>query len=177
MLRIWTLVLVMACGAPVWGQAIQAPGTPATGPYEDTASGVVFPVSAGAFQRFRLARSDAQSISAGYMHIAPSERVAATVFVDHPPGADGLCRKMADADRAVAGKRAGVLFELVPPVVAGWDVAGFAANGGGGMGSQEHYYYCRDGWVVQFNFQHPPDLDAEALETAFLVGFPLPEKH
>ena len=177
-MRVWAFVLVMACGAPVWGQTIQAPDTPAAGPYQDTASGVVFPVSAGAFQRFRVQRGGAEgSISAGYMHITPSERVAATVFVDHPPATDAACQKMADADRALAAKRAGVVFELVPPPVAGWETAGFAGNGTGSMGGQEHHYYCRDGWVIQFSFQHPPDVDAEALEAAFLAGFPLPEKH
>ncbi len=80
-------------------------------------------------------------------------------------------------DRATASKRAGVSFDLAPPAVAGWENTGFAVNGAGAMGAQEHYYYCQGGWVIQFNFQHSPDLDAEALETAFLAGFPLPEKH
>ena len=174
-MRIGAFAVLLASTTMAWSQAIQAPGAPATGPYEDTASGVVFPVSAGAFQRFRLTRG--ADLNAGYMHATPTERVAATVFVTHVTPADGLCRGVANSDRATAAKKAGVLFDLAPPAVAGWDVAGFAGNGAGAMGSQEHFYYCRDGWVIQFAFAHAPDVDAEALENAFLAGFPLPEKH
>jgi hypothetical protein len=172
MMRIWTMALTMAFGAVAWAQAPAAPGAP----YEHAGSGVSFPAAPGAFQRTRVSPDSDGSISVDYLHETGTERVTATVSADHSSAEDGICRKTASDDRFTASRRAGVIFDQTPVAPPGWETAGFAVNGTGSMGSQEHFYYCRDGWVIQFNFRHSPDLDAGPLEADFLDGFPLPEK-
>lgn len=159
-------------------QTIQAPGAPATAPYTDAASGMTFPVAVGEFKRFRIHRAG-ENVSAGYAYITAQARVAATIFVDRPPPAPDSCRAMADADRSVVTRQPGTTFgELAAPGVPGYAVAAFVSRADGPLGVGEHYYFCREGWVVQFLFQHAAAFDAAPLEAAFLRDLPLPpEKH
>jgi hypothetical protein len=163
-------------------QTIQAPGQPATAPYTDAASGFTFPVAVGDFKRFRLGRGGPpESISAGYAYLTSQARMAASIFVDHPRPDENACQKMAEADREITRQThpQARFAELVSPAVAGYTATAFSSRYDAPFGANERYYYCRNGWVVQFNFQHPPGLDAGALEVAFLrdIQPSMAEKH
>ena len=84
--------LVMLAPLPAAAQMIQAPGSPAKGPYTGATSGMTFPVTAGEFKRFRVLRGGGpQDINAGYIYITPEVRMVATVFVERtPPGPTGF---------------------------------------------------------------------------------------
>ena len=163
-------------------EMIQSPGQPATGPYTDANSGVVFPATAGVFRRFRLTKGPGPDLSAGYVDPDPAARLSATIFVEHGPPGPG-CGGLADIDqgqlkKAHADATISPLAASAPDAYTSTAFAGrYQEAGGGGV---ENYYYCNpaSGMRMEYMFHHLAGFDAQALEDAFIAAVAPPvEKH
>jgi len=164
-------------------QVIQAPGTPANGPYVDSQSGMTFPVAVGSFNRFRVTRGGPpDEISAGYEYTASAGRVSATIIVWHPQ-LQGKMDCVAEAANDIQAARdklpGGQASEQseAPPVDGYPNVTGrmlhTSFNGPSGQQVGEEYLYCNvaNRWLVQYIFTHLASFDASKLEARFLRDF------
>jgi len=82
------VVLLSGCPTVPTAQELYQPETiSANGPYTQTATGMVFPTSVGAFQRAQITRYDAAGLdmSAGYNLISPQGTIVLTVYVYPSP--------------------------------------------------------------------------------------------
>jgi hypothetical protein len=158
-------------------QHIQAPGTPATGPYTHAESGMVFPVEVAGFKRFRLTHGvGAEDINAGYAYVGRDLRLSATLFVERHAPKDGktFCESMVEFEKQRLPKQYAdaVIADLTPAAMPGYTALGFSSRytNKGAPTRQASYYYCRDGsdWTMLYLFTHLTDADASALEAAFL---------
>lgn len=177
-------VLLLSTAAMAQPQhMIQAPGEPATGPYIDANSGVIFPATAGVFRRFRLSTGlGPQDISAGYVDPDPGARLSVTMFIEHgPPGGD--CGGLAEYEQAQLKKAHSdaTISPLAASSPDGYTSTAFTGRyqeaGGGGV---ENYYYCNanSGMRLEYAFHHLAGFDALALEDSFIAAIAPPvEKH
>jgi hypothetical protein len=183
--------VLLLCGCPTvrTDKLTQPEQVDVDGPYQHTASGMIFPTSVGAYVRDRIMRydRDALDVSAGYNLIRPPRIIFATMYVYpapsvvsilSPPHVAATARSLAAKNEYARSKNeilqshpfAKLLGELETSLVKGNDTyQGWKAIfelDGARFGQQEkvfsHLYvfsYIGGSWTVKYRFTYPKSIE------------------
>ena len=190
--------MLLLCGIVLHRAPAAAQPTPieAQGDYAHPASGMIMPLTVGAFRRVGVYRYDAEAldVSANYHLDAPAGRVLASIYAYPMPGGgladpaarrDACVREFALRQRELTSVRAGATllaerdaappkgYESVPGHAAAYTFQAMIGGVPRTLHSELHVFcFVGRSWIIKYRFTGPDSPDTRQAIAAFVAALP-----